>query len=119
MSKKQVLKVLNIIEYALLIIATVAVLTSQFLPYLSLVLVGMSAYVVAFFLSGIRALVNCVEVFRASKYVNEENGALIVKKDIEVLNSKKEKVQAVLNSILWVSLFVFALVVLILYPKAI
>ena len=119
MSKKQILSVINVIEYVALIVATIAVLTSQFVPYLAFVLVGMASYCVGFLIVSIRAVLNCVEIFWASKQTNGEEQALVTTKQVEVLNSKKEKVHAVLSAIMWIALFVFALVVLILYPKVV
>lgn len=119
MNKKQILHVINLVEYVSLIIATIAVLISQFVPYLACVIVGMSFYALGFLLASIRAVINCVEIFIASKRVSGENEALVTTNRVEVLNSKKEKAQAVLSALLWFLLFAFALVVLILYPKTI
>lgn len=119
MNKKQILHTINIVEYATLIIATIAVLISQFVPYLACVIVGMSFYALGFLLASVRAVINCIEIFNASKQVSGESEALVTTNRVEVLNSKKEKVQAVLGAILWILLFAFALVVLILYPKTI
>ena len=119
-NKKPILQVINILEYVTFIAATVAVLTSQFLPqYYLFVIIGLSCYVVGFFIAGFRSVLNCVEIFNASRLVNGEKQALVTNSKVEVLNTKKEKTQAILNAILWILLFAFALVVLILYPKAI
>ena len=119
-NKKQILQVINILEYVAFIAATVMVLTSQFLPqYYLFVIIGLSCYVVGFFIAGFRAVLNCVEIFNASRLVNGEKQALVTNSKVEVLNTKKEKTQAILNAILWILLFVFALIVLILYPKVV
>ena len=119
MSKKQVLSVINIIEYIALIVATIAVLTFQFVPYLACIFVGMSCYCAGFLIASVRAVLNCIEIFWASKQAQGKGQALVTTKQIEVLNSKKERIHAVLSAIMWIALFVFALVVLILYPRTI
>lgn len=116
---KKFLQVVNILEYVALITATVAVLISQFLPYLQCIITGLVAYVVGFLIASFRAVLNCIEVFTASKRVVDENSALVTSSSVEVLNSKKERTHAVLSVVLWVALLVFALVVLILYPKTV
>ncbi len=117
--KKNILKVMSLIEYVSLILATVAVLTFQFLPYLICIMVALGCYTLGFFMASIRSVLNCVEIFFASKQVNGEEQALVTSSKVEVLNSKKERVLAVLGAIMWIALFAFALVVLILYPKTI
>ncbi len=115
MAKKSFVKIISIVEYLALIVATVAVLVSQFIPKLAIVIVGLSAYTIGFLFSSIRSVFSCVEIFSASKLVGDENSALVTTNQVEVLNSKKEKVRAVLGAIMWIAIFAFSLVVLIWY----
>lgn len=115
MAKKLFIKIVGVAEYIALIIATVFVLVSQFVPQMWIVVVGMIGYVVGFLFSSIRSVFSCVEIFSASKMVAGEESALVTTNQVEVLNSKKEKVVAVLGAIMWIAVFVFALIVTIWY----
>lgn len=117
MLKKVVLTIFNIIEYVALCVATGAVLVSQFVSPYVFVLIGLYGYCIGFFFSGVKSVLSCVEIFSASKQVNEEYSALVVTNNVEVLNSKTEKRRAVFGAIVWLCLFAFALVVLIMYPR--
>lgn len=118
-NKKSILHFISITEYVALISATVAVLVFQFKPYLWCIITALACYVLAFFIASIRAVLNCIEIFNASKLVNQEDQALVTTSSVEVLNSKKEKRTAVATTIVWLLLLAFAIVVLILYPKTI
>lgn len=115
MAKKSFIKVISIIEYLALIVATVAVLVSQFIPKLFIVIIGLSGYVIGFLFSSIRSVFACIEIFSASRKVDGEESALVVTNSVEVLNSKKERASSVVSAIIWLAIFAFSLVVLIWY----
>lgn len=115
MDKKLFVKVVGIIEYVALIVATISVLISQFVPKVWIVILGLCGYVVGFLFSATRSVFSCIEIFSASKMVSEEDSALVATNQVEVLNSKKEKIRAVVGAIVWVAVFVFALIVAIWY----
>lgn len=115
MKNKLFVKIIGILEYITLIVATVAVLVSQFIPKTIIVVVGLFGYVCGFLFSSIRSVFSCVEIFSASKMVSGEDSALVTTNQVEVLNSKKEKTVAVLGAIMWIAVFAFSLVVAILY----
>lgn len=112
--KKNIINLLYVLQYAFFLVATCAVLASQFIANANLVLVALLSYTLGFLVTLIKGLINAVEVFVASKIVGN-NSALVSNSKLEVLDSKKEKFKQVLLNILWLAMFGFSLAITIIY----
>ena len=103
------------LQYAFFLIATVAVLTYQFVSSIYCIMIAIIGYVLAFGIASVTAIVNLIEIVVASKSVSNEDAALVASSNKEVLHSKKEVWNCVLSTIVWSAMFIFSVVVMITY----
>lgn len=115
MNKNLVLSISMSLQYAFFLIATVAVLTYQFISSIYCIIVAIIGYVVAFAIASITSIFNLIDLLVASKKVSQEDTSLVASANKEVLHSKKEVWQSVFSAVIWTLLFIFSLVVLITY----
>ena len=112
--KKNIINFLYTLQYICFLTATCAVLTAQFIANSNLVVVALISYSAGFLVTLIKGIIHAIEVFYASKIVGDDN-ALVSNSKLEVLDSKKEKIKAVILNILWLVMFGFSLAVTIMY----
>lgn len=115
MNKNTAQSVSMSLQYAFFLIATVAVLTYQFVSSIYCIMIAMIGYVVAFGIASITAIMNLIELVVASKKVSHESDSLVATGNKEVLHSKKELTHNIISTIVWSAMFIFAVVVMITY----
>ena len=112
--KKNIINTLYTFQYVFFLTATCAVLSAQFIANANIVFAALIAYTTGFLVTLIKGIINAVEIFFASSVVGNEN-ALVSNSKLEVLDSKKERVKAIIINILWLAMFGFSLAVTIMY----
>ncbi len=109
------LKVLTVIQYASLIIATICVLVFQFLAHVVCVYLALGFYTLGFLIVMVRSILTTTEIFLASKQEQKEGALLLKKGGVDYVNTKSERIWAIISCLFWVAVFGFSLVVLIMY----
>ena len=127
--KRDIIKIVDYSKYVAFIAATICVFIFQFIAVEMCITLALSFYVVAFGLMSFSSIMHASELFNASKQGSivttmqikdediEEDLDIkkVTKEDIEFVNSKAEKVWAIVGSIFYGIFTIFSFVVLVLY----
>lgn len=112
------LKILTIIQYVSLVVATVGVLVFQFIPHVVCMYLSIGLFTLGFFIIMLRNVLTTAEIFVASLKEQKALSLMVETSRLQILNTKKERVWSIITSLFWVAVFGFSLAVLIMYILA-
>lgn len=112
------LKILTIIQYAALLVATIGVLVFQFIPHEICMYLSLGLYALGFLIIMLRNVLTTIEIFIASLKEQRALRVMVETSRVQILNTIKERIWSVITSLFWVAVFGFSLSVLIMYILA-